>query len=102
MARSGVDSSRLGALRVCARGGCGNSVKKPTAKYCSVGCCAADPERHARLRVQAQRNARRSVLPLTRQLSLELVVAPGNPEAQIAILCDGREDLPRGMSRLAV
>lgn len=77
-----------------------NPVKKRTAKYCSVQCCAADPERHRRLRTQATKSARRSVLPMVHQLSLGLPSAPQNPEAQIATLCDGREDLPQGMSRL--
>jgi hypothetical protein len=87
--------------RVCTRNGCVNAVKKPTAKYCSVGCCAKDPARHARLRAQARRGARRSILPMSHQLSLGLPAVPANPEALIATLCDGREDLPRGMSRLA-
>ena len=88
-----------GALRTCSRPGCQNSVKKPTAKYCSVGCCATDPERHRRLRAQAQRSHRRGLLPMSRQLSLELPVA--DAEATLELLGDGREDVPRGMSRLA-
>jgi hypothetical protein len=52
-------------------------VKKPTNKYCSVHCCAIDPER--------------------------LWGSSGaNPEAEIDILGEGREDVPRGMSRLVV
>jgi len=95
-----ADSSRAGCARVCAREGCANTVKKPTAKYCSVQCCASDPERLQRLRVQARRQSTRAVLPLARQLTIGLTQAPQNPEAQIATLCDGREDLPHGMSRL--
>ncbi|MGH7686020.1 MAG: hypothetical protein ACREN2_04295 [Candidatus Dormibacteria bacterium] len=82
---------------MCARRGCGNAVKKPTAKYCSVRCCAIDPERHERLRAQARRTSAR---PLTMARQLQLNVAP-DPEAQLAQLCQGREDAPAGMSRLA-
>jgi hypothetical protein len=43
------------------------------------------------------------VLPLARQLSLEIWgTSPANPEAEIALLGEGREDVPRGMSRLVV
>jgi hypothetical protein len=87
--------------RLCARLGCSNAVKKPTNKYCSVRCCAVDPERHQRLRAQAQRNSRRTVLPLSQQLTLEMRLSSANPEAQISLLYEGREDVPRGMSRLA-
>jgi hypothetical protein len=73
-------------------------VNKPTAKYCSVGCCSIDPERRARLRLSARRSNRR-VLPMSRQLSLGLM-AMNNPEAAISRMCEGREDLPRGMSQL--
>ncbi|MDQ6846258.1 MAG: hypothetical protein M3019_01540 [Candidatus Dormibacteraeota bacterium] len=84
--------------RICARRGCAAPVKKRTAKYCSVRCCSIDPERHARLRLSAQRSSRR-VLPLTRQLSLGLG-ATNNPEAAISRISEAREDVPRGMSRL--
>ncbi len=73
-------------------------MKKAIAKYCSVRCCAIDPERHARLRQSAQRSNRR-VLPMTRQLSLGLS-AQNNPEAAISRVCAAREDVPRGMSQL--
>ena len=92
---------RANAVKICARSGCDNAVKKPTAKYCSVQCCAGDPARHARLSVQARRNARRTTLPLSRQLSFSLNVSPSNPEWEIARLCETREDLPLGMARLA-
>ena len=86
-----------GARRVCARLGCGTAVKKPTAKYCSVRCCAIDPERHERLRAQARRTSARP-LTMARQLSLNVTF---DAEAQLAQLCQGREDAPAGMSRLA-
>ncbi len=73
-------------------------VKKATAKYCSVRCCAVDPERHARLRLSAQRSSRR-VLPMTRQLNLGISTG-NNPEAALARISQGREDVPQGMSRL--
>lgn len=84
--------------RICARRGCATPVKKATAKYCSVRCCAVDPERHARLRLSAQRSNRR-VLPMTRQLRLGFNPAT-NPEAAISRISAGREDVPQGMSRL--
>jgi len=86
-------------LRTCARRGCGTLVKKPTAKYCSIRCCAIDPERHERLRTQARRAASRP-LPMTRQLSMGFSLSTADPEAQLAKLCEGREDVPAGMSRL--
>jgi hypothetical protein len=76
-------------------------VKKPTAKYCSVRCCAIDPERHERLRVQARRASARP-LTMAHQLSLNLHQTAFDPEAQLALLCAGREDVPAGMSRLVV
>lgn len=86
------------ARRLCARRGCSSPVKKATAKYCSVQCCSIDPERHERLRQQARRGA---VLPMTRQLTLAMQAQSSNPEAQLALLCEGREDVPAGMSRLS-
>ncbi len=92
---------RLPSVRLCARIGCSEPVKKPTNKYCSVRCCAIDPERIERLRNQAQRNSRRTVLPLARQLSLEMWGSHlANPEAEIDLVGELREDVPRGMSRL--
>ena len=88
------------AQKMCARRGCGAAVKKPTAKYCSVRCCAIDPERLARLRTQTRRaNAR--PLTMTRQLALALQSPAYDPEAQLAELCQQREVVPAGMSRLA-
>lgn len=86
--------------RPCSRPGCIMTVKKPTAKYCSVQCCALDPERHERLRLQARRS-RRTVLPMARQLSWDHFDSP-DPEALIARTCEGREDVPVGMSRFAI
>jgi hypothetical protein len=93
------DSKRASVRRVCARRGCVALVKKPTAKYCSVRCCALDPERHERLRNQARR-AGASPLPMTRQLSIGFPAISFDAEAQLAQLCEGREDVPAGMSRL--
>ena len=86
--------------RMCARRGCGAAVKKPTAKYCSVRCCAIDPERHERLRAQARRASARP-LTMAHQLSLSALSMTFDPEAQLAQLSEGREDVPSGMSRLA-
>jgi hypothetical protein len=94
---SGSDSRRV-VRRICARRGCAAPVNKATAKYCSVRCCAIDPERHARLRLSVQRSNRR-VIPMTRQLTLGLNQA-NNPEAVISRIAEAREDVPRGMSRL--
>jgi hypothetical protein len=94
-------TTRMSTVRLCARVGCNAPVKKPTNRYCSVACCAMDPDRLERLRAQAQR-ARHVVLPMTHQLSLGLWKGQlGNPEAEIDILGEGREDVPRGMSHLA-
>jgi hypothetical protein len=60
-----------------------------------VRCCAIDPERHERLRAQARRTSARP-LTMARQLSLNVTF---DPEAHLAQLCQGREDVPAGMSR---
>ena len=86
--------------RICARPGCTATVKKPTGKYCSVRCCAVDPERHERLREQARRSARTPVLPLARQLAISFSEVPLNPEEMLGVLCQGREDTPAGLRRL--
>jgi hypothetical protein len=88
-----------GAQRQCARRGCNQPVKKRTAKYCSVRCCAIDPERHERLRTQARRASR--PLPMTRQLSFSLNAPAFDPEALLAQLRSGHEDVPEGMARFA-
>jgi len=81
--------------RICCRRGCNEPVKKPTAKYCSIQCCAIDPERHERLRKHAK-----TVLPMSRQLTLAIPGGAANPEAQLALLGHDREDVPAGMARL--
>ncbi|HEV7677410.1 MAG TPA: hypothetical protein VGQ42_02450 [Candidatus Dormibacteraeota bacterium] len=96
-----VRPSSSAPRRVCARRGCNAGVNKPTAKYCSVRCCSIDPERLEKLRTQARRASRRPVLPMARQLQLTFA-PPVNPEALLEILCEGREDVPAGMSRLVV
>lgn len=85
--------------RTCVRVGCAELVKKPTGKYCSIKCCAIDPVRHERLRIQARRQSGRNVLPMTRQLTFTLFRGGVNPEAALAALSEGREDIPAGMSR---
>lgn len=95
---AGAPNTTRATRRTCARRGCMAPVKKATAKYCSVRCCSLDPERHARLRLSAQRSNRR-VLPMTRQLNLGFSSA-NNPEAAISRISEAREDVPRGMSRL--
>ena len=87
--------------RLCTRRGCGEPVKKPTAKYCSVHCCAIDPERRDRIRVQSRR-AHSRPLTMTRQLQFTLQATGfDDPEAQLAQVGAMREDVPSGMSRLA-
>jgi hypothetical protein len=95
-----VRPSRLPQRKMCARRGCSVPVKKPTAKYCSVGCCSVDPERLEKLRIQARRAGNRPVLPMARQL--QLTFTSGNPEELLNVLCQGREDVPAGMSRFVV
>ncbi len=83
------------ALRVCARSGCGNLVKKQTARYCSVRCSSEDPDRRARLSERA-RSGR--LLPMSRQLQLDF----DSEEVRIAAIAPGREEVPMGLSRWAV
>jgi len=98
-----VRPARPGQIKVCARRGCSAAVNKPTAKYCSVRCCSVDPERLEKLRAQARRAGKRPVLPMARQLQLSFAPpALSNPEDLLNALCQGREDVPAGMSRLAV
>ena len=42
------------------------------------------------------------LLPLARQLHLSFTQGAANPEELLNVLCQGREDVPGGMSRLAV
>ena len=85
--------------RICARVGCGEPVHKPTAKYCSIKCCSIDPARHERLRIQARRASTRPI-PMLRQLRFDFPITGFDPEAQLTVLCQAREDVPSGMSRL--
>src|SRR5437867_283886 len=87
------------AHRICARRGCGAQVKKRTAKYCSIRCCAIDPERHERLRMQSRRASQRP-LSMAHQLSIGFPALGFDAEAHLEALCEGREDVPAGMSRL--
>lgn len=93
MARS--SSPHPATPRACAREGCTTPVKKQTAKYCSVQCSSLDPDRRARLRERA-RSGR--LLPLARQLRLDFE----GEEMGLALLDNGREEIPLGLSRWAV
>ena len=92
-----TDNSKT--LRTCARAGCMQHVKKPTAKYCSVKCCSTDPVRHARLREQAQKSRRR-IVPINQQMALGFAANAG-AEEQLGATRPMNEDVPFGMSRLA-
>ncbi|HZB98198.1 MAG TPA: hypothetical protein VE219_06330 [Candidatus Sulfotelmatobacter sp.] len=48
------------------------------------------------------RRSKRTFLPMAHQLSWENFAEERDPEEQIAIVAAGREDVPFGMSRLAV
>ena len=82
--------------RICARPGCIASVKKATAKYCSISCCAIDPSRQERLRRQARRAP---IVPLAHQLSIIFQVHP-DIEASLDERTFGRDDIPAGLQRL--
>src|SRR5919108_6681632 len=69
-------------LKICARPGCDVTVKKATARYCSIRCCALDPSRQERLRRQARRAP---IVPLAHQLSMIFQV-----HADIETLLDNR------------
>jgi hypothetical protein len=83
-------------LKVCARPGCVATVKKATAKYCSIPCCALDPNRQERLRRQARRAP---IVPLAHQLSMMFQVH-SDIEASLDGRTFGREDIPAGLQRL--
>lgn len=83
-------------LKICARPGCEASVKKATAKYCSIRCCAVDPDRQERLRRQARRAP---IVPLAHQLSIIFQVHP-DIEASLDERWTNREDIPAGLQRL--
>lgn len=82
------------AMRCCARIGCQAQVKKATNKYCSRACCALDPERNQRLRDAS----RRRILPLSRQLSLQIWEAE---EASLEPAYADLEGVPAGLRRLS-
>jgi hypothetical protein len=83
-------------FKVCARPGCDALVKKATAKYCSIRCCAMDPSRQERLRRQARRAP---IVPLAHQLSMMFQVH-SDIEASLDGRSFGREDIPAGLQRL--
>jgi hypothetical protein len=83
-------------LKICARPGCDASVKKATAKYCSIRCCALDPSRQERLRRQARRAP---IVPLAHQLSIIFQVH-SDIEASLDEGTLGRDDIPAGLQRL--
>lgn len=84
------------SLKICARPGCEASVKKATARYCSIRCCAMDPSRKERLRRQARRAP---IIPLAHQLPLMFQVHR-DIEASLDDRTFGREDIPAGLQRL--
>ena len=84
------------SLKICARPGCENAVKKATAKYCSIRCCAVDPVRQERLRQQARRAP---IVPLAHQLSMMFQIHP-DMEASLDERTVGRDDIPAGLQRL--
>jgi hypothetical protein len=86
------------AARTCVRMGCTNLVNKSTAKYCSIRCCAQDPERQERLR-RVARGMR--IYPMAHQLNLTFQSNAGS-EASLDRADGLREDAPLGMQRLAV
>jgi hypothetical protein len=83
-------------FKICSRPGCETSVKKATAKYCSIRCCALDPSRKERLRRQARRAP---IIPLAHQLPLMFQVHR-DIEASLDDRTFGREDIPAGLQRL--
>ena len=95
-----MPSKRTAAFRICSNAQCFNEVKKKTAKYCCVQCCASDPNRHERIRKQVRRSARRYVLPLAKQLTLDPYMGNFNPELELSAYCLSREDVPSGLARL--
>ncbi len=80
--------------KTCVRLGCTNPVKKTTAKYCSIRCCAQDPERHERLR-RVARGLR--IYPMAHQLSITF---PSHIDSEAPLERIQREDAPLGMQRL--
>ena len=87
---------QIAPFKICARPGCDASVKKATAKYCSIRCCGMDPSRQERLRRQARRAP---IVPLAHQLSIIFQVHR-DIEASLDDRSFGREDIPAGLQRL--
>jgi len=87
---------QIAPLKICARPDCGASVKKVTAKYCSIRCCAIDPSRQERLRRQARRAP---IVPLAHQLSIIFQVHP-DIEASLDERTLSQDDIPAGLQRL--
>ncbi|MGC8461159.1 MAG: hypothetical protein ACP5OR_04875 [Candidatus Dormibacteria bacterium] len=57
--------------------------------------------RRERIRKQVRRSAKRTILPMAKQLSLDPYLNRFNPELElIQNSCTAREDVPAGMSRL--
>lgn len=83
-------------IKTCSRAGCTNLVKKSTARYCSIGCCAQDPVRKERLRRQARRAP---IVPLAHQLSLTFKANP-DLEAWLMERLPSGEGIPAGLQRL--
>jgi hypothetical protein len=71
-------------------------VKKSTARYCSIRCCAQDPVRKERLRRQARRAP---IVPMAHQLSLTFKANPDLEAWLMAQLPNG-EEIPAGLQRL--
>ena len=84
------------SLKRCACPGCENPVKKATARYCSIRCCAQDPVRQERLRRRARGAL---VVPLAHQLSISFQVHP-DIESPLDDRTLSREDVPAGLQRL--
>ncbi len=79
--------------KICARLGCDTLVKKPTAKYCSIRCCALDPARQERLRVRARRAP---IVPMAHQLSIVFQVH-SDFESSLDNRFQEREGIPAGL-----
>lgn len=94
--RSLTVSKQTTQLKLCARSGCLSPVKKSTARYCSIRCCAQDPIRKERLRRQARRTP---ILTLAHQLSMSFKAHP-DIEASLDDRILDRDDIPAGLQRL--
>ncbi len=88
---------QLVSVKVCASPYCARGVKKPTAKYCSIRCCAEDPVRKERLRRQARRAP---IVPLAHQLAMSFRTYPDIEDGLDARI-PSRDDIPAGLQRLS-